>query len=147
MPGFLATLGEPLSYPVAIDGGGQVADGYGVQGVPWFVVTTATGKVLWSWQVSVSGWLSTAAFSSTSTPRLAARQLVQASRRAGLSGRVSSNRPRPSLGHRTPLILRRDFDTIDGGTAGLRSFPHAAIGDFTAGDHAGRAPRRGGTAM
>ncbi len=53
-------LGEPLSYPVAIDGGGQVADGYGVQGVPWLVLTSATGKVVWSWEVTVSGWLSTA---------------------------------------------------------------------------------------
>jgi protein SCO1/2 len=61
LPSFLATLGQPLSYPVAIDGGGQVADGYGVQGVPWFVVTTATGKVVWSWEVTVSGWPSTAA--------------------------------------------------------------------------------------
>ena len=61
LPGFLATLGRPLTYPVAIDGGGQVADGYGVQGAPWFVVTTATGKVVWSWEVTVSGWPSTAA--------------------------------------------------------------------------------------
>ena len=60
LPGFLAGLGQPLSYPVAIDGGGQVADGYGVQGVPWFVLTSAAGKVVWSWEVTVSGWPSTA---------------------------------------------------------------------------------------
>jgi hypothetical protein len=62
LPGFLASLGRPLSYPVAIDDSGQVADGYGVQGEPWFVLTSATGKVIWSWQVSVSGWLSPASF-------------------------------------------------------------------------------------
>ncbi|HUN37396.1 MAG TPA: SCO family protein [Trebonia sp.] len=60
LPGFLAGLGQPLSYPVAIDGDGQVADGYGVQGVPWFALATATGKVVWSREVTVSGWPSTA---------------------------------------------------------------------------------------
>jgi cytochrome oxidase Cu insertion factor (SCO1/SenC/PrrC family) len=60
LPDFLASLTRPLSYPVAIDGSGQVADGYGVQGEPWFVLASPSGKTLWTWQVSVSGWLSTA---------------------------------------------------------------------------------------
>jgi cytochrome oxidase Cu insertion factor (SCO1/SenC/PrrC family) len=60
LPSFLATLRQPPSYPVAIDGSGQAADGYGVQGVPWFVLTSADGKVIWSWEVSTSGWLSRA---------------------------------------------------------------------------------------
>jgi cytochrome oxidase Cu insertion factor (SCO1/SenC/PrrC family) len=58
LPDFLNTLPQPLSYPVGIDGSGQVADGYGVQGEPWFVLTSADGKVIWSWEVSTSGWLS-----------------------------------------------------------------------------------------
>jgi cytochrome oxidase Cu insertion factor (SCO1/SenC/PrrC family) len=61
LPGFLSTLRQPLSYPVAIDGGGQVADGYGVQGAPWFTLTAPDGKVIWSWEVSSSGWPSAAA--------------------------------------------------------------------------------------
>jgi cytochrome oxidase Cu insertion factor (SCO1/SenC/PrrC family) len=61
LPGFLGTLRQPLSYPVGIDDSGQVADGYGVQGVPWFVLTSASGKVLWTREVSVSGWPSAAA--------------------------------------------------------------------------------------
>ena len=61
LPQFLTTLHQPLSYPVAIDATGQVADGYGVQGQPWFVLTSASGQVIWSWQVSVSGWPSRAA--------------------------------------------------------------------------------------
>ena len=60
LPNFLASLTHPLSYPVAIDGSGQVADGYGVQGEPWFVLASPSGKPLWTWQVSVSGWPSTA---------------------------------------------------------------------------------------
>ena len=61
LPGFLGTLRQPLSYPVGIDGSGQVADGYGVQGVPWFALTSASGKVLWTREVSVSGWPTVAA--------------------------------------------------------------------------------------
>jgi cytochrome oxidase Cu insertion factor (SCO1/SenC/PrrC family) len=53
---FLGGLRQPLSYPVAIDESGRVADGYGVQGQPWFALTSASGQVLWSWEVTVSGW-------------------------------------------------------------------------------------------
>jgi cytochrome oxidase Cu insertion factor (SCO1/SenC/PrrC family) len=60
LPQFLATVRQPLSYPVAIDATGRVADGYQVQGQPWFVLTSASGKILWSWEVSVSGWPSRA---------------------------------------------------------------------------------------
>jgi cytochrome oxidase Cu insertion factor (SCO1/SenC/PrrC family) len=61
LPSFLNTLRQPLSYPVAIDDSGQLADGYGVQGVPWFALTSADGKVIWTSEVSVSGWPSVAA--------------------------------------------------------------------------------------
>jgi cytochrome oxidase Cu insertion factor (SCO1/SenC/PrrC family) len=61
LPGFLAALRQPLSYPVAVDGSGQLADGYGVQGVPWFTLASADGRVIWSWEVSTSGWPSRAA--------------------------------------------------------------------------------------
>jgi cytochrome oxidase Cu insertion factor (SCO1/SenC/PrrC family) len=60
LPNFLAGLTQPLSYPVGIDGGGQVADGYGVQGEPWFVLASPSGEPIWTWEVSTSGWLSTA---------------------------------------------------------------------------------------
>jgi cytochrome oxidase Cu insertion factor (SCO1/SenC/PrrC family) len=60
LPNFLASLTRPLSYPVAIDGSGQVADGYGVQGEPWFVLASPSGQTLWTWEVSTSGWPSTA---------------------------------------------------------------------------------------
>ena len=60
LPNFLASLTHPLSYPVAIDGSGQVADGYGVEGEPWLVLASPSGEVIWSWEVSTSGWPSTA---------------------------------------------------------------------------------------
>jgi cytochrome oxidase Cu insertion factor (SCO1/SenC/PrrC family) len=51
--GYLRSLGASLSYPVALDSSGRVADGYGVQDQPWFVLVSASGKVLWSHD----GWL------------------------------------------------------------------------------------------
>jgi hypothetical protein len=50
---YLQQLGQPLDYPVALDTTGRLADGYGVQDQPWFVLTSAAGKVVWSHD----GWL------------------------------------------------------------------------------------------
>ena len=57
---FLRQMRRPLSYPVAIDRTGRVADGYEVQGEPWFVLISASGQILWYWQVSTGGWPSRA---------------------------------------------------------------------------------------
>ncbi|MGH3250518.1 MAG: hypothetical protein ACRDOI_30520, partial [Trebonia sp.] len=43
---YLHKLG-PLSYPVALDETGRVADGYGVQDQPWLVLVNAAGKITW----------------------------------------------------------------------------------------------------
>ncbi len=53
---FLRHLPHPLSYPVAIDRSGEVADGYEVLGLPWFVLTSATGQLLYYREVSTAGW-------------------------------------------------------------------------------------------
>ncbi len=50
---YLTTLGQALSYPVALDTTGRVADGYGVQDQPWFALVSASGKIIWSHD----GWL------------------------------------------------------------------------------------------
>src|SRR5207247_11240457 len=44
---FLAYLGRPLGYPLALDPTGRFAGGYGVQDQPWFVLTSASGKIVW----------------------------------------------------------------------------------------------------
>jgi cytochrome oxidase Cu insertion factor (SCO1/SenC/PrrC family) len=56
--GTLATamhgLGK-LDYPVGLDETGRLADGYGVQDQPWFVLINAAGKVVWThggWQTA-----------------------------------------------------------------------------------------------
>ncbi len=56
LSGFLATLPRPLSYPVAIDRTGRVADGYEVLGEPWFVLVSPTGRLLYYREVSTAGW-------------------------------------------------------------------------------------------
>jgi len=50
---YLHGLGTPLSYPVALDTTGRVADGYGVQDQPWLDLVSASGKAVWSHD----GWL------------------------------------------------------------------------------------------
>ena len=54
---YLGSLGAPLSYPVALDTAGRVADGYGVQDQPWLALVSASGKMIWSHD----GWLPTPA--------------------------------------------------------------------------------------
>jgi cytochrome oxidase Cu insertion factor (SCO1/SenC/PrrC family) len=50
---YVASLGTSLGYPVALDQTGRLADGYAVQDQPWFVLTSATGQILWKHD----GWL------------------------------------------------------------------------------------------
>ena len=50
---YLGGLGTPLSYPVALDTTGRLADGYGAQDQPWLSLVSASGKILWSHD----GWL------------------------------------------------------------------------------------------
>jgi cytochrome c biogenesis protein CcmG, thiol:disulfide interchange protein DsbE len=61
LPRFLHRLGPALPYPIAIDGAGRLADGYGVQDEPWMVLVSSSGKILWYYDVATSGWLSTSA--------------------------------------------------------------------------------------
>ncbi len=50
---YIAGFHGALSYPVALDETGRLADGYGVQDQPWFVLTSAAGKIIWKHD----GWL------------------------------------------------------------------------------------------
>jgi thioredoxin-related protein len=50
---YLAGFHGSMTYPVALDEAGQLADGYGVQDQPWFVLTSASGTIVWKHD----GWL------------------------------------------------------------------------------------------
>ncbi len=56
---YLGHLGTLLDYPVGMDTTGRVADGYGVQDQPWYVLTRS-GMTLWYHD----GWLSPSALTS-----------------------------------------------------------------------------------
>ena len=58
LPGFLRTI-PALSFPVAVDPDGRVADGYGVQNSPWLTLVSGSGRVIWRYDVGTYGWPST----------------------------------------------------------------------------------------
>ncbi len=55
----LAPLAATLRTPIVEDATGRIADGYKVQDLPWIVLSSSSGKVLWSHD----GWLSAEALS------------------------------------------------------------------------------------
>jgi cytochrome oxidase Cu insertion factor (SCO1/SenC/PrrC family)/thiol-disulfide isomerase/thioredoxin len=61
LPQFLRALPHPLSYPIAIDSSGRLADGYRVQDEPYLELVSPSGDFLWYHDVSVGGWLARAA--------------------------------------------------------------------------------------
>jgi cytochrome oxidase Cu insertion factor (SCO1/SenC/PrrC family)/thiol-disulfide isomerase/thioredoxin len=81
---FLAELRHPLSYPVVVDQRGRFADGYEVQGAPWYVLVSSSGQIVWYWQVSTGGWLSRVALA-----RRVRTALAQASVIAGSAAEIS----------------------------------------------------------
>jgi cytochrome oxidase Cu insertion factor (SCO1/SenC/PrrC family) len=55
LTGFLHSLPHPLSYPVAVDASGRVADGYRVQDSPWLTLVSGSGRFLF-FQDLADGW-------------------------------------------------------------------------------------------
>jgi len=88
LPRLLRSLPHPLSYPVAIDSSGRLADGYRVQDEPYLELISSSGRFLWYHDVSTGGWLTPAALvsqlhaalapapSSTATSARARQQLA-----------------------------------------------------------------------
>jgi cytochrome oxidase Cu insertion factor (SCO1/SenC/PrrC family) len=56
LPRFLGSLPRPLSYPVAIDRSGTVADGYRIQDSPWLELVSGKGRFLFYEDLAVEGW-------------------------------------------------------------------------------------------
>jgi hypothetical protein len=53
---FLRSLPHPLTFPVAVDRTGRVADGYRVQDSPWLELVSGSGRFLYYEDVAVKGW-------------------------------------------------------------------------------------------
>jgi cytochrome oxidase Cu insertion factor (SCO1/SenC/PrrC family)/thiol-disulfide isomerase/thioredoxin len=105
LPRFLAGLPHPLSYPVAIDQTGRVADGYEVQGEPWLMLTSPAGRILWYHEVYTSGWLSSAALQKQVRDALARAPKPPASTSAAERELVGSPAPLAALHAQASRLL------------------------------------------
>jgi cytochrome oxidase Cu insertion factor (SCO1/SenC/PrrC family) len=56
LPRFLHSLPHPLSYPVAVDNSGRLADGYRVQDSPWLELVSGSGRFLFYEDLAAKGW-------------------------------------------------------------------------------------------
>jgi cytochrome oxidase Cu insertion factor (SCO1/SenC/PrrC family) len=56
LPTFLHGLPHPLSYPMAVDATGRVADGYRVQDSPWLELVSGSGRFLFYEDLAAKGW-------------------------------------------------------------------------------------------
>jgi cytochrome oxidase Cu insertion factor (SCO1/SenC/PrrC family) len=56
LPHFLRSLPHALSYPVAVDHSGSLADGYRLQDSPWLELVSAKGRFLFYEDLAVTGW-------------------------------------------------------------------------------------------
>jgi cytochrome oxidase Cu insertion factor (SCO1/SenC/PrrC family) len=56
LPRFLHALPHPLSYPVAVDRSGTVADGYRVLDSPWLELVSDKGRILFAESLAERGW-------------------------------------------------------------------------------------------
>ena len=121
LTGFLNSLPHPLSYPVAIDRSGRVADGYEVLDAPWLVVTSASGRLLYYRDVSTAGWPSTQVLVRYVEAALARSQSVSsnAAVRAALAG---SPAPLAEL-HQQAGQLLGSFPTLQARLRALRGYP------------------------
>jgi cytochrome oxidase Cu insertion factor (SCO1/SenC/PrrC family) len=73
LPRFLRSLPHRLSYPVAVDHSGAVADGYRVQDSPWLELVSDKGRFLLYEDLAVKGWPRLHELRATVTAALARR--------------------------------------------------------------------------
>ena len=122
LPQFLASLKHPLAYPVAIDESGRVADGYSVEDEPWLVLVSASGRILWHYDISTSGWLSTAALTRAVRAALARAPRPPASVSAALAELRGSPGPLASLHEAANEIVGSQSD-LTARLHALRGYP------------------------
>jgi cytochrome oxidase Cu insertion factor (SCO1/SenC/PrrC family)/thiol-disulfide isomerase/thioredoxin len=108
LPHFLASLGGPLAYPVAVDAEGRVADGYAVEDQPWLVLVSPSGQILWHYDVSTSGWPSAAQLSRQVRSALARAPKPPASVAAALNQLAGSPGPLAALHDQANQIVGSD---------------------------------------
>lgn len=123
-PGALARFlrGVKLSYPVAIDRSGRVADGYEVQDEPWLVLTTARGEIAYYRDVSTDGWLGTQTLAARLRSALARPASEPGSLAAALAHLAGSPPPLAAL-HRQADRLIGSQSALQARIRALRGYP------------------------
>jgi cytochrome c biogenesis protein CcmG/thiol:disulfide interchange protein DsbE len=108
LPHLLTQLHAPVSYPIAIDRSGRLADGYGVQDEPWLVLVSRNGTPLWFQDIATSGW-----FTSGS--------LVKQVKDAVNTG----------TGSTTPAVVKRELANSPSVLASIHAQSNELIGNIT----------------
>lgn len=119
---FLAGLGHRLAYRVAIDRSGRVADGYEVQGEPWLVLTTASGRIAWYHDISTSGWPSVPALEQEIRAALA-RAPRGPGGQAAIQQQLAGSPPRLAALHRQGSRLLGSTPALMARIRSLRGYP------------------------
>ena len=116
---FLHRLPHPLSYPVAIDRSGKLADGYRVLGLPWFVLVSPTGRILYYRDVSTARWPSTSVL-----VRYVKAALARAPKPAAAADQLLAGSPRPLVAlHRQAGQLLAGQPALAARLRTLRGYP------------------------
>ncbi|HEX4033163.1 MAG TPA: redoxin domain-containing protein [Solirubrobacteraceae bacterium] len=123
LPRFLATLRKPLSYPLAIDRTGRVADGYLVEDQPWFVLVSRSGRTLWYWDVSTQGWLTTGQLAKHVSAALSAPAKIKIPAASQASKVLAGSPPPLAALHRQAGRLLPVSDSLAARLRALRGFP------------------------
>ncbi len=122
LPRFLRALPHPLSYPIAIDSSGRLADGYRVQDEPYLELVSASGDFLWYHDVSVGGWLTRAALVSQIHVALA-RAPRSTPTSAYTRQQLASSPPALAALHRQAAQLLGSGPTLAARLRSLRGYP------------------------
>jgi cytochrome oxidase Cu insertion factor (SCO1/SenC/PrrC family)/thiol-disulfide isomerase/thioredoxin len=122
LPRLLRSLPHPLSFPIAIDSSGRLADGYRVQDEPYLELISPSGGFLWYQDVSTGGWLTRAALVSQIRAALAP---VPSSTEMGADARQQLASSPPALAelHRQAGRLIGSEPALAARLRGLRGYP------------------------
>jgi cytochrome oxidase Cu insertion factor (SCO1/SenC/PrrC family)/thiol-disulfide isomerase/thioredoxin len=123
LPRFLHGLPHALSYPVAVDRSGRVADGYEVQDQPWFVLTSAGGRILWYYDASTQGWLSPGALAKRVRAALATPPKVQVPSAAAVPSLLAGSPARLASLHDQASQVLGSQSALTARLRSLRGYP------------------------
>jgi len=134
LPTFIDGLAQPLRYPVGIDQTGSVADGYQVQGEPWFVLTNAAGKIVWDQEVYTQGWPTLTRLEQDVRDSLSGANTKTPSVRQAQNALAGSPAPLAALHAQASELLPGGQSALDARIASLRRAGYSVVLNIWASD-------------